>query len=89
MGREEIQDRTRKVSCLVCWLTYIFAFIAIAVVFTFPIVKSDYWNGFLAHIISTVVIFAFSLIFGNSSLYDPAWYLLPVGLAAGWMATGD
>ena len=46
-------------------------------------------NGFTAHILSTVVVFIFSLVSGNSSLYDPAWYLLPVGVAAGWLITND
>jgi steroid 5-alpha reductase family enzyme len=31
------------------------------------------------------VIWCFSFYFGNSSLYDPAWVFLPIGIALGWM----
>jgi steroid 5-alpha reductase family enzyme len=38
---------------------------------------------------ATFVIFAFSLSCSNSSLYDPAWYMLPVGTALGWYLTAE
>ena len=53
----------------------------------YPLHESAYWNGFAAHMVSTIVIFAFSFCCGNSSLYDPAWYALPVGVALGWVIT--
>ena len=35
------------------------------------------------------MIFLFSIAFGNSSLYDPAWAWLAVPMAGGWLLTGD
>jgi len=39
----------------------------------------------MAHCEATVVIFCFSFVFGNTSLYDPAWCVLPIVLSVGWM----
>merc|ERR1712046_96999 len=88
MGREEkLEGITREVSVITCWLCYIFALLSQFLVFKFPVDEDAFMNGFYAHIISTVVIFAFSFVCGNSSLYDPAWYTLPVGIALGWTMT--
>jgi len=89
MGREERMSSTRAVSATVCRLTYIMAFATIALVFQYPISIEPLWNGFYAHVLSTVVIFLFSFSFGNSSLYDPAWVFLPLGLALGWILTSN
>ena len=76
-------------SVLSCWLCYIFAMGSQYLVFKYPLHEEPYWNGFAAHMVSTLVIFAFSFCCGNSSLYDPAWYSLPLGIAIGWTFTGE
>lgn len=39
----------------------------------------------LADLAATLVVFAFSLAFDNSSLYDPYWSVAPVAIAAFWL----
>ena len=40
--------------------------------------------AFYADIIATIVVFVFSLIFNNSSIYDPYWSVAPVPIAIYW-----
>ena len=42
------------------------------------------WDAFVADIVATVVIFAFSLAFKNSSFYDAYWSVIPPLLAIWW-----
>jgi len=46
------------------------------------------WDAFVADVVATAVIFAFSLAFRNSSFYDPYWSVIPPLLALWWFATG-
>ena len=80
---------TRFVPASICWATYVAALATIAAVFIWPQVSDPYWNGFLAMVESTVVIFFFSFSCSNTSLYDPAWCVLPIGTAISWMLTSD
>ena len=89
MGREVVGLRTKKASAAICWLTYIAAYATIALVFIQKPYESQYLNGLTAHVASTIVIFLFSIAFGNSSLYDPAWAWLGPPMAVGWLLTGD
>jgi steroid 5-alpha reductase family enzyme len=42
-----------------------------------------------ADIIATVIVFIFSIAFGNSSLYDPYWSVAPPLMAYYWLITGS
>ncbi|MCJ7701352.1 MAG: DUF1295 domain-containing protein [Anaerolineales bacterium] len=42
----------------------------------------------LADLAGTLVIFAFSLVYNNSSFYDPYWSLAPVLIAGYWLLSG-
>ncbi len=42
----------------------------------------------LADVVATLVIFAFSFMFGNSSFYDPYWSVVPPLIACYWTAVG-
>ncbi|MGH8454110.1 MAG: DUF1295 domain-containing protein, partial [Nevskiales bacterium] len=42
------------------------------------------WNAFVADFAATVVIFAFSRFYKNSSFYDPYWSVIPPLLAVYW-----
>ena len=46
-------------------------------------------NIFIADLVATVVIFAFSRSYGNSSFYDAYWSVIPPLLALFWLAVGD
>jgi steroid 5-alpha reductase family enzyme len=41
---------------------------------------------FVADIVATIVVFAFSMAVANSSLYDPYWSVAPPLILAGWLA---
>jgi len=88
MGREEKMASTRSVSPLLCWACYICSISSIVYVFMNPVYADPRMNGFVAHMASTVVIFVFTFFCSNTSLYDPAWYLLPMSITIGWVATG-
>ena len=92
MGREEVMESTRYVSDSVCWLCYAATLATIVFMFLeeerLPY-NDKYWNGFLIHSASTVTIFCFSFVYSNTSLYDPAWCILPIAMGAGWMLTGE
>ena len=47
--------------------------------------SSEILNMLIADVIATVIIFIFSLMSGNSSLYDPYWSLIPVTIAIYWI----
>jgi steroid 5-alpha reductase family enzyme len=42
--------------------------------------------AFVADLVATLAIFAFSMRFGNSSLYDPYWSVAPIPIALSWAA---
>lgn len=46
-------------------------------------------NIFIADLVATGVIFAFSRSYGNSSFYDAYWSVIPPLLALFWLAVGD
>lgn len=101
MGRETTMHCTQPVGPLVCWLTYIASVAWIGYRFARPggfpdwglptaadgeTPSSWWWVGFTAHCESTFVIWIFSLVSSNTSLYDPAWCILPIALGVAWMA---
>ncbi len=47
--------------------------------------SSEILDMLIADVIATVIIFIFSLMSGNSSLYDPYWSLIPVPIALYWI----
>lgn len=48
------------------------------------------WNALVADIVATLVIFAFSRFYRNSSTYDPYWSVIPPLLAVYWyFSAGD
>jgi steroid 5-alpha reductase family enzyme len=44
--------------------------------------------AFIADLVATVVVFAFSMIFDNSSIYDPYWSVAPPLIALYWLTAG-
>ncbi len=84
-----------RVRARVCWLTYAAALSFVAFVFAAdPFAFADgahdapWCNGLAAIVGATLVVYASSFACSNTSLYDPAWCLLPIALAVGWTATG-
>jgi steroid 5-alpha reductase family enzyme len=73
-------------SRLICCVAYI---VAAAVAFAVGRVSdrgSLLWTAGAADIAATVVVFVFSLMLDNSSVYDPYWSVAPVPILAYWLA---
>ena len=67
----------RILSFIVILIVYIIS-ITVGII-TYESLDLNYWLSLLiADSISTVIVFAFSLIFNNSSVYDPYWSVLPI-----------
>lgn len=61
----------------------IYAVAIIAVIYTWQFIP-DYhilWKILIADVIGTVIVFIFSMIFNNSSMYDPYWSVQPFVIA--------
>ena len=75
---------SRPLGLLVIFLIYAFA-TAVGVVFTMA-TEYDWWISImLADIIATVVVFIFSLIFNNASVYDPYWSVQPMVVVTAYL----
>lgn len=91
MGREEIMDSTKYVPAYICWLAYITSFSGMAYVFLYKPFHTNngkddpLMTGLYAHLVATCIIYVFSFIYSNTSIYDPAWCYFPIGLVLGWM----
>ena len=61
----------------------IYLFALAVVIYSWPLLP-DYhllWKILIADVIGTVIVFAFSIIFNNSSMYDPYWSVQPFVIA--------
>ncbi len=71
---------------IVCLLVYIIALGAAAATVKFlPWQLSVFWLVAWADVVATVVVFAFSVTYKNSSIYDPYWSVVPPVVAYYWM----
>ena len=62
-------------------LIYIFAFACAFAATYFMKIESVMLNVFIFDIIATIIVYIFSVICKNSSVYDPYWSVLPGGAA--------
>ena len=68
---------SRKLSFLSITLVYIVATLGALIIY--PILSTPWWLSLLiVDIISTVIVFLFSLFFENASVYDPYWSVQPI-----------
>jgi len=82
-------DSTGFVPAYICWLAYLAAAASVAVCFAMPLPWHPWQIGLLAICAATFSIYAFSFAYSNTSVYDPAWCLLPIFVAVGWMSTAE
>jgi steroid 5-alpha reductase family enzyme len=76
--------RSRSASFGICILTYLVALVA-GVAAAWPLRDAHpLLVAGVADVVATVVVFAFSFAFRNSSLYDPYWSVVPIALALYW-----
>jgi steroid 5-alpha reductase family enzyme len=72
----------RSASFLLVLVAYVTALAAAIVVRAFTGDAHPIWTAFLADVVATAVVFAFSRELDNSSVYDPYWSVAP--LPIGW-----
>lgn len=74
----------RTPALLICAMVYLIAF-GIAILTVYLLNPSDYIiAAAIADIAATIVVFTFSMVFNNSSLYDPYWSIAPIPIAFYW-----
>jgi steroid 5-alpha reductase family enzyme len=73
---------------LVCLGVYLLALLAAVLSGRFLRGGHPLFVVFIADLVATVVVFAFSMIFDNSSIYDPYWSVTPPLIALYWLTAG-
>lgn len=77
--------RKRSQSFLICGGAYI---ISLCVAIIVGILLNDFhilFSTFVADIVATLIVYGFSMIFKNASLYDPYWSIQPFIIAIFWV----
>ena len=82
---ESSQSRDRRVGLFWCTVAYLVA-LAGAMAAGYLVRESHPLVIIaVADVVGTVLIFAFSVVFNNSSFYDPYWSVAPIVIAAFWL----
>jgi len=87
MGREERFPSTGYTPPRACWLCYVLVVVVFVFVNAVPQHSNPWHNGLLASVESTLVVFGFSYVYRNTSVYDPFWCWYPLFAAVGWIAS--
>lgn len=72
-----IKTNSKIISSAIIAITYLLVFFVIYFLFPALHFSQTMVNVFIADVTATVVVFAFSIIFNNSSFYDPYWSVVP------------
>lgn len=76
-----VTPASKRTSILLVAAVYAIAFLVVYIVFPLLSFSQTMVRLFIADVTATVVIFIFSLIFSNSSVYDPYWSVAPPVIA--------
>jgi steroid 5-alpha reductase family enzyme len=79
---------SRRTSLAVIWAAYLWTIAVSWAIASFLPVESPLVKALVIDVIATVMVFAFSAIFNNSSFYDPFWSVAPIFLAGFWTMQG-
>ena len=71
------------------WLSYLLAISAGYLTVVLLPGEPVWLRLLIADVVATVVVFAFSMIFNNSSVYDPYWSVIPIFLALGYWGLAE
>ncbi len=81
---------SRFTSFVVCFVAYLVAFVfALGFMYFFKGSMNHLWMVLISDIITTIIVFIFSVTFKNSSLYDPYWSVTPPLIAIYWLINGN
>jgi steroid 5-alpha reductase family enzyme len=76
-----VTSTSKRYSIILIAAIYVSAFLVIYCIFPLLSFTRTLMNLFIADVIATGVIFIFSMIFNNSSVYDPYWSVVPPVIA--------
>ena len=81
----------RPVSVIQCYLAYISALLIAPIAWWYfqKVIENQLWVGFVVTCASTFVIWIYSVINNNSSIYDPYWVIAPPILASVLLFVSD
>jgi steroid 5-alpha reductase family enzyme len=74
---------------IVILIIYMIALAAAVLTLKYVPVTDMLWKTAIADVVATVVIFIFSFIYKNSSIYDPYWSAAPVFIVFYWLYQSD
>jgi steroid 5-alpha reductase family enzyme len=72
-----VLSASKRNSIILIAAIYVSTFLVVYCIFPLLLFSRTLLNLFMADVIATVVIFIFSMIFSNSSVYDPYWSIVP------------
>jgi steroid 5-alpha reductase family enzyme len=79
-------NKTEKIKALIIVaLVYIIAGLAAITTLKYAPMENVLCKTLLADIVATVVVFIFSMLYRNSSMYDPYWSVAPIFMAIYWL----
>lgn len=83
------RQENKPLALFVCILAYVLAFLLCY--FLYPFLKGYHplLTAFLLDVAATVFIFLVSLLFNNSSFYDPFWSVAPIPILVFWTIGAD
>lgn len=79
-----IANGNRSTAMIVCLVAYVAAFVICYILYPFVSHMDPLLSATVLDVVATVVIFAASLLFNNSSFYDPYWSVAPVPIVIFW-----
>jgi len=79
---------SQRTSRAVLWAVYLSTAVVAWAVSSFLPVESPLILSAVIDLVAMMMIFGFSVIFDNSSVYDPFWSVAPMGLAGYWIVSG-
>ena len=80
--------KNRGVSFLIVFLVYFFAILGALLIY--PVLPLPWWASLLiSDIFATIVVFLFSLLFENASVYDPYWSVKPIVIVLAYAVNKD
>lgn len=80
-----IKNLSKPTALLYCLMVYLISFVAVYLLYPAVPVENVIYSAFILDVIATVIVFVFSVIFNNSSMYDPYWSVAPVPILVFWM----
>ena len=66
---------------IIMWVPYILSYVIgyPLLIYLESFVADIFWRILYVDLVATVIVYAFSLYYRNTSIYDPYWMIIPIG----------